>query len=119
MLTILTEFSSVIVTAVHIPPQAGTTTALKELHWTLCKLETIYPEAAFIIAGDFNKANLRTRLLKFYQHIDCCAGNTLTFATLPSAMHTRPSPALPSANPTTTPFCSYRPIGRNSNRMYA
>ena len=41
-------------------PQGDTTTALKELHWTLCKLETIYPEAAFIVAGDFNKANLRT-----------------------------------------------------------
>ena len=59
---LLRQFSSVIVTAVYIPPQADTTTALKELHWTLCKLETIYPEAAFIVAGDFNKANLRTRL---------------------------------------------------------
>jgi hypothetical protein len=58
--------------AVYIPPQADTTTALKELHWTLCKLETTYPEAAFIVAGDFNKANLRQRLLKFYQHIVCC-----------------------------------------------
>jgi hypothetical protein len=34
---------------VKIPPQADTTTALKELHWTLCKLETTYPEAAFIV----------------------------------------------------------------------
>ena len=45
--------------------------AIKELHWTTWKLETIYPEAAFIIAGDFNKAHLRTRLPKIYQHIDC------------------------------------------------
>ena len=73
------EFSLVIVTAVYKPPQANTTTALKELHWTLCKLETIYLEAAFIVAGDFNKANLRTMLPKFYQHIDCStrAGKTL------------------------------------------
>ena len=28
---------------VHVPPQADTMTALKELHWTLCKLETTYP----------------------------------------------------------------------------
>jgi hypothetical protein len=64
---------------VYIPPQVDTTTALKELHWTLYKLETIYSEAAFIVAGDFNKANLRTRLPKFYQHIDCSthAGKTL------------------------------------------
>jgi hypothetical protein len=46
------EFSSVIVTAKYTPPQADTTTALKELHWTLCKLETTYTEDAFIVAGD-------------------------------------------------------------------
>ena len=53
--------------------------ALKELHLTPSKLETTNPEAAFIVAGDFNKANLKTRLPKFYQHIDCAtrAGKTL------------------------------------------
>uniref|UniRef100_A0A8C7VR13 Transmembrane 6 superfamily member 2b n=1 Tax=Oncorhynchus mykiss TaxID=8022 RepID=A0A8C7VR13_ONCMY len=39
---------------------SDTKTAIKELHWTLCKLETIYPEAVFTVAEDFNKANLRT-----------------------------------------------------------
>jgi hypothetical protein len=53
---------------VYIPPQVDTKTAIKELHWTLCKLETLYPEAAFIVAGDFNKANLR-RLLQGLQTI--------------------------------------------------
>jgi hypothetical protein len=53
------------------PPQADTSTVLKELHWTRCKLETTYPEAAFIVSGDFNKANLKTRLPKFYQRIKC------------------------------------------------
>jgi hypothetical protein len=57
--------------AVYISHQAETLTVLKELHWTSCKPETTYPEAAFIVAGDFNKANLRTRLSKFYEHIDC------------------------------------------------
>jgi hypothetical protein len=33
-------------------------------------------------------------------------------------MHTKPSPALSLTNPTTKPSCSYRLIGRNSNRMY-
>jgi hypothetical protein len=42
---------SVVVTAMYTPPQADTTIDLKELHWTLCKLETTYPEAAFIVAG--------------------------------------------------------------------
>ena len=36
----------------------------------LCgKLETTYPETVFIVAGDFNEANLRKTLLKFYQYI--------------------------------------------------
>ena len=30
-----------------------------------------YPEAASIVAGDFNKANLKTRLPKLYPHLDC------------------------------------------------
>jgi hypothetical protein len=47
------EFSLVIVTAVYAHPQADTKMALKVLHWTLCILETIYPEAAFIVAGGF------------------------------------------------------------------
>ena len=68
---------SVIITALYIPPQANTTTALKELHWTLCKLENAYPEAAFIVPGDFNKANLRKTLLKFYQHTSTRAAKTL------------------------------------------
>ena len=54
--------------------------ALNKLYLTfLCKLETTYPEAAFIVAGDFNKANLKTRLPKLYRHIDCAtmAGKTL------------------------------------------
>jgi hypothetical protein len=46
---------------------------------TGCKLETIYPEAAFIVAGDFNKENLRKRLPKYYQYINC---NTRTGKTL-------------------------------------
>ena len=100
----------------YIPPQANTTTALWELHWT-GKLETTYLEVAFIVAGDFNKANLRKTLLKFYQHIDCstCSGKT---ATPPFKMPTRPFPALPSANRITTPFCSSLPLGINSNRKY-
>jgi hypothetical protein len=32
-----------------------------ELHCTLCKLETIYPEAAFIVAEDFNKATFENK----------------------------------------------------------
>ena len=107
------EFSLVIVTAVYI-----TTTALKVLHWTLCKLETTYPEAAFIVAGDFNKANLRKILPKFYQHIDCSTHLGKTLDHCYSPFWDAYKAALPSANQIMTPFCSSLPIGRNSNRKY-
>ena len=72
------EFSSIIITVVYIP-QADPSSALIEVHWTLCILETIHPEAAFIVSRDFNKANLRSILSKFYQHIECAtrAGSIL------------------------------------------
>ena len=111
------EFSSVIVTAVYILPQADAKTALKELRWNLCKLENTYPEAAFIVAGDFNKANLRKRLLKSYQDIDC---STRTAKTLDHCYTTFQNAytALYSANRTTIPSCSSPPIGRHSNRKH-
>ncbi len=53
---------------VHLPswyrPQA-----LKELYGNISEQETAYPEAAFIVTGDFNKANFRTIAPKCFQHI--------------------------------------------------
>ncbi len=53
------KFSAVIVTAAYIPPQADTGLALSKLHDVLSGYINKHPDAAFIIAGDFNKANLR------------------------------------------------------------
>lgn len=58
------EFSAIIAMAVY------SENALKDFHWTLNKLETAYPEAAFITAGDFNKSNLRFLPSNYEQHID-------------------------------------------------
>ncbi|RXN14101.1 dynein heavy chain [Labeo rohita] len=63
------EFTAIIITAVYIPPQANTDQALKELYGHISEQETVYPDAAFIVAGDFNKANLRTIAPRFFQHI--------------------------------------------------
>ncbi len=52
------EFSSIVVTAVYIPPQADTSLALSKLHDVLSGYINKHPDAASIIAGDFNKANL-------------------------------------------------------------
>lgn len=64
---VLRKFRSTIVTAVYISPYANAKLAMKELHANNLS-KTAYPEAAFFIAGDFNNTNLKTVLLKFYQH---------------------------------------------------
>ncbi len=48
------EFSSIIVTAVYIPPQSDTGLALSKLHNVLNGYINKHPDAAFIITGDFN-----------------------------------------------------------------
>ncbi len=65
------EFSSIIVTAVYIPPQADTGMALSKLHDVLSGYINKHPDTAFIIAGDFNKANLRQVMPNFHQHVSC------------------------------------------------
>ncbi len=65
------EFTSIIVTAVYIPPQADTSLALSKLHDELSGYINKHPYAACIIAGDFNKANLRKVMPNFQQHISC------------------------------------------------
>ncbi|KAA0724168.1 putative RNA-directed DNA polymerase from transposon BS [Triplophysa tibetana] len=65
------EFTSTIITAAYIPPDADAKLAMKELHAAISKQQTAHPEAAFIVAGDFNHSNLKTVLPKFHQHVSC------------------------------------------------
>ena len=89
------ENSLRLVTAAYIHPQADTT------NWKP------HPEAAFIVTGDFNKANLSKSVPKFYQHIDCSTrlGKTLNHCYSPFRNAYK---ALPSANQITTPFLPRR-----------
>ncbi len=59
------EFTSIIVTAVYIPPQADTSLALSKLHDELSGYINKHPDAASIIAGD------RKVMPNFHQHISC------------------------------------------------
>lgn len=66
---LLREFSSVILTAVYIPPWADATWALTDLYRTFNKLEAAHPEVAFVVACDLMRTNLRTVLPKLHQEI--------------------------------------------------
>ncbi len=63
------EFTAIIITTVYITPQANTDQALKELYGNISEQENAYPNAAFVVTGDFNKANVRTTAPKYFQHI--------------------------------------------------
>ncbi len=63
------EFTAIIITAVYILPQANTDQALKELYSNMSEQETVHPYAAFVVTGDFNKANFRIIAPKYFQHI--------------------------------------------------
>ncbi len=75
------EFTAIVIVAVYIPPCANTKDALRELSSAISEQQTNNPDGFFIIAGDFNHANLKTVLPKFYQHVNFATrgNNTLDF----------------------------------------
>ena len=44
---------------------------IRYLHTAISQQQTAHPEAAFIVAGDFNHSSLKTVLPKFRQHVSC------------------------------------------------
>ncbi len=60
---------------------------LREIYSTISKQQTNNPDGFFIIVGDFNHANLKTVLQKFYQHVNFATrgNNTLdcVYTTVP------------------------------------
>jgi len=65
------ELTVVIVTAVYIPPQANVNTPLSLLLDPINHQQQAHPGGVHIVAGDFNKAKLKSVLPKFYQHVKC------------------------------------------------
>ncbi len=75
------EFTAIVIVAVYIPPCANAKDALRELYSAISEQQTNNPDGFFIVAGDFNHANLKTVLPKFYQHVNFATrgNNTLDF----------------------------------------
>jgi hypothetical protein len=67
------EFSSILFVAVYLPPEnkAGTKIALNQLYKVISKQENAHPEAALLVAGDFNAGKLKSVLPHFYQYATC------------------------------------------------
>ncbi len=92
------EFTAIVIVAVYIPPCANAKDALRELYCAISEQQTNNPDGFFIIAGDFNHANLKTVLPKFYQHVNFATrgNNTLDFVytTVKNAYKAVPRPHL-------------------------
>ena len=100
------EFSAILFVAVYLPPQTdtGTKTALSQLFKEISKQETPHPEAALLLAGDFNAGKLKSVLPNFYQHVKCATRGkkNLGHCTPHAEMRTKLSLALHLVNLTTT-----------------
>ncbi len=112
------EFSSIMATAFYVPPQADTSLALSKLHDVLSEYINKHPDSASIVAGDFNKANLRKVMPNFHQHVSCPTRgpNTLDHCYTPFKNPTKLIHCRLLANRTTTPFSSHRNINKGSFR---
>ncbi|KAL0175584.1 hypothetical protein M9458_027914, partial [Cirrhinus mrigala] len=92
------EFTAIVIVAVYIPPCANPKDALRELYSAISEQQTNNPDGFFIIAGDFNHANLKSVLPKFYQHVNFATrgNNTLDFVytTNKNAYRAEPRPHL-------------------------
>lgn len=90
------EFTVVSITAVYVPPSANTKEAMTVLYRTISELQSSHTEGVFIIAGDFNQANMKTVLPHFNQYVDfpTRGGNTLdqAYTNIKEAFRAAPPP---------------------------
>ncbi len=112
------EISSIIVTAVYIPPQADTDLALSKLHDGLNGYINKHPDAAFIIVGDFNKSNLSRSCRTFINIYTVQLEDWIHWiiATLSLKRPTMPTHYRLLANRTMPPYSSHRNINKGSFR---
>ncbi|KAI5101429.1 gastrula zinc finger protein XlCGF28.1-like [Silurus meridionalis] len=113
------EFTTVYIVGVYIPPSANAKEALSELYGAISDLQNAHPDGLFIIAGDFNHANLKTVLPKLHQHVDFATrgANTLdlVYTNIPGAYRAEPRPHLGYSDHCSVMLIpAYRPLIRRS-----
>lgn len=109
------EFTTVIITAVYIPPNANTKGALSVLYRFISDLQTTHPDGVFIVAGDFNQANMKTVLPHFHQYVNFATrgSNTLdrAYTNIRAAYKAAPRPHLGSSDHLSVMLIpAYRPL---------
>ena len=111
------ELTVVIVAAVYIPPDANVSTALSLLLASINKQQLAHPDGAFIVAGDFNQACLKSVLPKFVQYVECATRGDKTldhvYCNIKQAYRVTPLPHLAGSDHlclSLTP--SYTPLRR-------
>ncbi|KAI5087280.1 gastrula zinc finger protein XlCGF28.1-like [Silurus meridionalis] len=113
------EFTTVYIVGVYIPLSANAKEALSELYGAISDLQNAHPDGLFIIAGDFNHANLKTVLPKLHQHVDFATrgANTLdlVYTNIPGAYRAEPRPHLGYSDHCSVMLIpAYRPLIRRS-----
>ncbi|KAK3507617.1 hypothetical protein QTP70_030788 [Hemibagrus guttatus] len=90
------EFTTAFIFGVYIPSSANAKEALCELYGAISELQNGHPDGLFIIAGDFNHANIKSVLPKFHQHVHFATRGTntldLVYTNIPGAYRAEPRP---------------------------
>uniref|UniRef100_A0A665UD53 Reverse transcriptase domain-containing protein n=1 Tax=Echeneis naucrates TaxID=173247 RepID=A0A665UD53_ECHNA len=64
------EFTSVVIIAVYVPPQANAKDSMEMLQLSINKHLAAQADSVIIVAGDFNHANLKSVLPKFHKYVN-------------------------------------------------
>ncbi|KAK3541394.1 hypothetical protein QTP86_024589, partial [Hemibagrus guttatus] len=117
------KFATVFIVRVYIPPSANAKEALCELYRAISELQNAHPDGLFIIAGDFNHANLKSVLPKFHPHVDFVTREEvnvldLVYSNIPSAYRAEPHPHLGYSDHISVMLSpAYRPLVRHSKSV--
>ncbi|KAK3561458.1 hypothetical protein QTP86_002817 [Hemibagrus guttatus] len=106
----------------YIPPSANAKEVLCELNGAISGLQNAHPDRLFIIAGDFNHANLKSVLPKFHQHVDFAMRGTntldLVYTNILDAYRAEPHPHLDYSDHISVMLISaYRLLIRRSKQV--